>query len=410
LSIVVEEKTMASNQNRILTTHVGSLVRPPKLVAFLEKSEAGRPYDHAGHAACLQESIAEVVRQQADAGVDIVSDGEFGKSGSWSWYIEQRISGFTERPATPEEAKDPLATMSMGHDFAEFPEFYAEYFPTQGFRIRTTNTVAVCNGPIRYIGQALVQRDIANLKAAVAKVKVEDAFLPLVAPASAFPIYRNEYYKDDESLLFALAEALREEYKAVLDAGLRVQIDDAFLPWTYERIVPPMTLAQYRKWAELRIDALNHALEGLPQDRIRYHICWGSWNAPHTHDVPLKDIIDLLLKLRVGGYQFEAANVRHEHEWKVWQNVKVPEGRVLIPGVISHATNVVEHPELVADRLVCFANIVGRENVMAGTDCGFAQGPFTRRVHPTIQWAKLRAQAEGARIATGRLWGRTSAA
>jgi 5-methyltetrahydropteroyltriglutamate--homocysteine methyltransferase len=350
-----------------------------------------------------------VVRQQVEAGVDIVSDGEFGKWGNWAWYIQQRISGFTTRPATLEEARDPLATMSMGRDFAEFPEFYAEYFPTQGFRVRTNNTVAVCSGPIRYTGQAQIQRDITNLKAAVAKVKVEDAFLPLVAPASAFPFYVNEYYKDHQSLLFALAEALREEYKTVLDAGLRIQIDDAFLPWTYERMVPPSTLAEYREWAELRIDALNHALEGLPLERIRYHICWGSWNAPHTHDVPLKDIIDLLFKLRVGGFQFEAANVRHEHEWKVWQSVKVPAGRVLIPGVISHATNVVEHPELVADRLVRFANIVGRENVMAGTDCGFAQGPFTRRVHPSIQWAKLRAQAEGARIATARLWGQKSA-
>jgi 5-methyltetrahydropteroyltriglutamate--homocysteine methyltransferase len=402
---------MASNQSRILTTHVGSLVRPPKLVAFLKEIEADRPYDQAAHAACLQESIAEVVRQQAEAGVDIVSDGEFGKTDNWAWYIHQRISGFTQRPATEDELKDPLMASSMGQDFKDFAEFYAEYFPTQNLKPRAANVTTVCTGPIRYVGQAYIQRDIENLKAAVAKVRVEDAFLPLVAPASAFPFFKNEYYKDEEALLFALADALREEYKAVLDAGLRIQIDDAFLPYTYERIVPPLTLAQYRKWAELRIDALNHALEGLPQERIRYHICWGSWNAPHTHDVPLKDIIDLLLKLRVGGYQFEAANVRHEHEWKVWQSVKVPEGRVLIPGVISHATNVVEHPELVADRLVCFANIVGRENVMAGTDCGFAQGPFVRRVHPTIQWAKLRAQAEGAKIATERLWGsRQSAA
>jgi 5-methyltetrahydropteroyltriglutamate--homocysteine methyltransferase len=396
---------MASNQSRILTTHVGSLVRPPKLVAFLKEIEADRPYDQAAHAACLQESIAEVVRQQAEAGVDIVSDGEFGKTDNWAWYIHQRISGFTQWPATEDELKDPLMASSMGQDFKDFAEFYAEYFPTQNLKPRAANVTTVCTGPIRYIGHAHIQRDIENLRAAVAKVKVVDAFLPLVAPASAFPFFKNEYYKDEETLLFALADALREEYKAVLDAGLRIQIDDAFLPYTYERIVPPLTLAQYRKWAELRIDALNHALEGLPQERIRYHICWGSWNAPHTHDVPLKDIIDLLLKLRVGGYQFEAANVRHEHEWKVWQNVKVPEGRVLIPGVISHATNVVEHPELVADRLVCFANIVGRENVMAGTDCGFAQGPFTRRVHPTIQWAKLRAQAEGAKIATEKLWG-----
>ena len=401
---------MATHQHRILTTHVGSLVRPPKLVPFLEEIEERRPYDESAHAACLTESIAEVVRQQAEAGVDIVSDGEFAKTGNWAWYIHQRISGFTERPATPEELKDPLATMSMGRDFAAFPEFYAEYFPTQGFKVRPNTTTNVCTGPIRYIGQAQVERDIANLKAAVAKVHVEDGFLPVVAPASAFPFYRNEYYKDEESLLFALAEALREEYKAILDAGLRVQIDDAFLPWTYERIVPPLSMQQYHDWAELRIDALNHALKGLPQERIRYHICWGSWNAPHVYDVPLRDIVDVLLKLRVGGYQFEAANVRHEHEWKVWQEVKVPDDRVLIPGVISHVTNVVEHPELVADRLVRLANIVGRERVMAGSDCGFAQSPFTRRVHPTIQWAKLKAQAEGARIATARLWGQTSSA
>jgi len=396
---------MASNPNRILTTHVGSLVRPPKLVAFLEEIEAGRPYAQAAHAACLRQCIADVVRQQAEAGVDIVSDGEFGKTENWAWYVHERISGFVERPATDEEMKDPLVARSMGQDFKDFAEFYAEYFPTQNLKPHATNVTTACTGPIRYTGQALVQRDIENLKAAVARVQVVDAFLPLVAPASAFPFFKNEYYKDDATLLFALAEALREEYRAVLDAGLRIQIDDAFLPYTYERIVPPLTMAEYRKWAELRIDALNHALEGLPQERIRYHICWGSWNGPHTHDVPLKDIVDLLLKLRVGGYQFEAANVRHEHEWKVWQSVKIPPGRVLIPGVISHATNVVEHPELVADRLACYANIVGRENVMAGTDCGFAQGPFTRRVHPTIQWAKLRAQAEGAKIATERLWG-----
>lgn len=395
--------------NRILTTHVGSLVRPPRLVEFLKKMEADEPYDRSAYDQCLRESIEEVVRLQAEAGVDIVSDGEFAKNENWAWYIHKRISGFTELPATPEDLADPLRTLSFGRDMAEFPEFYAEYFPTQGFKVRPASTVMVCTGPIRNIGQAQVQSDIANFKAALSKVKVEDGFLPMVAPASAFPIYRNEYYKDDESLMFALAEALREDYKAAVDAGLRVQIDDAFLPWTYERIVPPLTLAQYHDWAELRVNALNHAIQGLPQERLRYHICWGSWNAPHIFDVPLENIIDLLLKLRVGGYQFEAANVRHEHEWRVWQNVRIPDDRVLIPGVISHVTNVVEHPQLVADRLLRFASIVGRERVMAGSDCGFAQGPFTRRVHPTIQWAKLRAQAEGARIATARLWGQASA-
>jgi 5-methyltetrahydropteroyltriglutamate--homocysteine methyltransferase len=400
---------VTTNQNRILTTHVGSLVRPPKLAEFLTEIENGRPYDKGAHAECLRQSVAEVVRQQAEAGVDIVSDGEFGKTDNWAFYFRQRVTGLTTRPGTAEELADPLINGGMGHDFRAFPEFYAEYFPTQNLKPRPAGQIFVCNGPIRYIGQELVQRDIANLKAALARVKVEDGFLPLVAPASAFPFGKNEYYKDEESMLAALAEALREEYKTVLDAGLRIQIDDAFLPYTYERMVPPMTMAEYRKWAELRVAALNRALEGLPQERIRYHICWGSWNAPHVHDVPLKDIVDLLLRLRVGGYQFEAANPRHEHEWKVWRSVKLPPGRVLIPGVISHATNVVEHPELVADRLINFANIVGRENVMAGTDCGFAQGPFTRRVHPSIQWAKLRAQAEGARLATERLWGKKSA-
>jgi 5-methyltetrahydropteroyltriglutamate--homocysteine methyltransferase len=397
--------------NRILTTHVGSLVRPPKLVTFLEKIESDQPYDHAAHEQCLKESIEDVVRQQAEAGVDIVSDGEFAKTQNWAFYIRKRIAGFTERPATAEQIKDPLMTLGrFGNDMEAFPEFYAEYFPTQGLRVPAVPLVEVCTGPIRYVGQTQVLRDIANLKAAVAKVKVEDAFLPVVAPASAFPMFKNEYYKDDTELLFALADALREEYKTILDSGLRIQIDDAFLPWTYERIVPPLTMEQYHAWAEVRIDALNHALEGLPQERIRYHICWGSWNAPHIFDVPLRNIVDLLLKLNVGGYQFEAANVRHEHEWKVWQEVKIPSDRILIPGVISHVTNVVEHPELVADRLMRYAGIVGRERVMAGSDCGFAQGPFTRRVHPTIQWAKLRAQAEGASLATERLWGKTSAA
>jgi 5-methyltetrahydropteroyltriglutamate--homocysteine methyltransferase len=291
----------------------------------LKKIEEGEPYDAQAHEACLRDSIAEVVRQQAEAGVDIVSDGEFAKTGNWAWYIHKRISGFTERPATPDELANPLATMRLGRDMAEFPEFYAEYFPTQGFKVRPATTVTVCTGPIRYIGQAQVARDIANLKAALEQVQVADGFLPVVAPASAFPIYRNEYYKDDESLLFALSEALREEYNAIIDSGLRLQIDDAFLPWTYERIVPPMTMAQYHDWAELRIDALNHALEGLPTERVRYHICWGSWNAPHMSDVPLENIIDLLLKLRVGGYQFEAGNVRHEHEWRAWQKVKIPD-------------------------------------------------------------------------------------
>ena len=338
--------------------------------------------------------------------MDIVSDGEFGKNSSWSWYIARRISGITQRPATSEEINDPLLALGAWRDLAAFPEFYREYFPVQNLRAPSTPSLSVCQGPIRYTGHDLIRRDIENLKAAVANVNVQGAFLPVVAPFSAFPTLKNEYYSSERDLLIGLAEALREEYRAIIDAGLTLQIDDAFLPFMYERLVPPMTLSQYRVWAEMRVDALNHALEGIPEDRTRYHVCWGSWNGPHTFDVPLKDIVDLILKVRVGAYLFEAANPRHEHEWKVWRDVKLPTNRRLVPGVISHATNVVEHPGLVAERLVRIAKIVGRERVMGGTDCGFAQGPFIRRVHPTIQWAKLKALAEGAQLAPAELWGR----
>ena len=259
-----------------------------------------------------------------------------------------------------------------------------------------------------------LQRDIANLKAAVAKAKAKhpslEAFLPVVAPASALPGAKNEHYPDERSFLFALADALHEEYQAIVDAGLYVQVDDAFLPYMYERLVPPRTLAEYKAWAQMRIDALNHALRGIPEERSRYHICWGSWNGPHAFDVPLKDIVDLLLQVNVGHYSVEQANPRHEHEWVVWQNVKLPAGRKLIPGVISHATNIVEHPELVAQRLVRLSKIVGRDNVLGGTDCGFAQSPFAKRVHESIMWAKLRSLAEGAKIASAELWGKRSAA
>ena len=248
-----------------------------------------------------------------------------------------------------------------GRDLQLFPDFYAEYFPTQKLPKRGT---AVCVGPIAYKGQAAVQKDIAIFKAALKGAAVTDAFLPVVAPASAVPRSKNEYYKDDEEFLFKLAEALREEYKAIVDAGLIVQIDDAFLPYMYDVAFAADQMAQYRKWAAVRIDALNHAIAGLPEDRIRYHICWGSFNTPHVTDVPLKDIVDLVLKVKAGGYCIEMANPRHEHEWRVWESIKLPAGRKLIPGVISHVTNVVEHPELVAERLTRLAKLVGRENVI----------------------------------------------
>jgi 5-methyltetrahydropteroyltriglutamate--homocysteine methyltransferase len=403
---------MPQNADRILTTHVGSLIRPDKLIAFWRAIEDGKPYDEAAFEACLTESIAEVVRQQADAGIDIVSDGEFSKGVNWAFYIFKRLSGITIRPATPEESKDPMASMRGGRDVSAFPEFYAEYDAASGLGKRLGNRIVV-NAPLTYSTQQ-VSRDIANLKAGVAKAKDKypslAGFLPVVAPASALPGAKLEHYKDEEAFLTALADALHQEYKAIVDAGLYVQVDDAFLPYMHERMVPPMSNADYRRWAQMRVDALNHALRGIPEERSRYHICWGSWNGPHAFDVPLKDIIDLVLQVRVGHYSFEAANPRHAHEWRVWETMKLRPGQVLIPGVISHATNIVEHPELVAERIVRLAKIVGRENVIGGTDCGFAQSPFARRVHPSIMWAKLKSLAEGARIATQTLWGKKAAA
>jgi 5-methyltetrahydropteroyltriglutamate--homocysteine methyltransferase len=403
---------MPQNADRILTTHVGSLIRPDKLIAFWRSIEDGNPYDEAAFEACLTESIAEVVRQQADAGIDIVSDGEFSKGVNWAFYIFKRLSGITVRAATPEESKDPMASMRGGRDVSAFPEFYAEYDAASGLGKRLGNRIVV-NGPLTYSAQQ-VSRDIANLKAGVAKAKDKypslAGFLPVVAPASALPGAKLEHYKDEKTFLTGLADALHQEYKAIVDAGLYVQVDDAFLPYMHERMVPPMSNADYRRWAQMRVDALNHALRGIPEERSRYHICWGSWNGPHAFDVPLKDIIDLVLQVRVSAYSFEAANPRHAHEWRVWETVKLRPGQVLIPGVISHATNIVEHPELVAERIVRLAKIVGRENVIGGTDCGFAQSPFARRVHPSIMWAKLKSLAEGARIATQTLWGKKAAA
>jgi 5-methyltetrahydropteroyltriglutamate--homocysteine methyltransferase len=263
---------------------------------------------------------------------------------------------------------------------------------------------SVCVGPITYTGQAALQRDIDDFKAALERAKVEEAFLPVAAPASVIPDRKNEYYASDEDCLRSIAEAMRVEYKMIVDAGFLVQLDDARAAVTYDRMVPPASFEDYRKWVAMHVEVLNHALEGIPEDRVRYHVCWGSWPGPHTTDVPLKDIVDLILKVRAGAYVIEGANPRHEHEWRVWESVKLPPGKVLIPGVISHATNVVEHPELVAERIVRLAKLVGRENVIAGTDCGFAQGPFHRRVHPSIMWAKLEALAAGARLASKELW------
>ena len=387
---------MQRSTDRILTTHVGSLIRPPELQDFLRARQKGAGFDEAAYDRCLVESVAAVVRQQADAGIDVVSDGEFGKAISWSQYVLERLSGFERRPFKP-----GVNTFQSGADRKKFAEFYAELDAREGV---ATTLDSVCVGPISYTGQAQLQRDIDNFNAALKGAKVTEAFMPVAAPASVIPDRKNEYYKTEEELLEAIANAMRAEYRMIVDAGFLVQLDDARNAVTYDRMVPPATFADYRHWLERQVEVINHAIEGLPQDRIRYHVCWGSWPGPHTTDVPLKDIVDLILKIKVGAYVIEGANPRHEHEWKVWQDAKLPEGKVLIPGVISHATNVVEHPELVAERIVRLARLVGRENMIAGTDCGFAQGPFHRRVHPSIMWAKLEALAAGARLASKELW------
>jgi 5-methyltetrahydropteroyltriglutamate--homocysteine methyltransferase len=387
---------MKRSSDRILTTHVGSLIRPTALQEFLRAKQAGKPYDEAAYGKCLRDAVGEVVRKQADVGVDVVSDGEFGKSISWSQYVLERLSGFERRPIKP--GANPFA---RGLDRERFAEFYAELDAREAV---ATTVEAVCVGPVAYTGQAELKRDIDNFKSALRDVKVEEGFLPVAAPASVIPDRKNEYYKTDEELIRAIGAAMRTEYRMIIDAGFVLQLDDARAAVTFDRMVPPASFADYRKWFALQVEVLNDALAGLPLDRIRYHVCWGSWPGPHTTDVALKDIVDLILGMKVGAFVIEGANPRHEHEWRVWENAKLPEGKVLIPGVISHATNVVEHPELVAERIVRLARLVGRENVIAGTDCGFAQGPFYRRVHPSIMWAKLGALAEGAKLASAELW------
>ena len=387
---------MKQSTDRILTTHVGSLIRPQALQDILRAKQGGQSYDHAAYENCLKQSVADVVRRQAEIGVDVVSDGEFGKAISWNQYVVERLSGFELRAIPP-----GFRPGTPGADRTRFKEFYAELDVREPM---ANAKMVACVGPVKYIGQEILRRDIDNFKAALKGVKVVEAFMPVVAPSSVLPDRKDEYYKGEEDWLSAVTAAMRTEYKTIVDAGFILQIDDARAATAFDRMVPPGTFEEYRRWLAKFVESLNHALEGIPEDRVRYHVCWGSWPGPHVSDVALKDIVDLILKVRAGAYVIESANPRHEHEWQVWKNVKLPEGKVLIPGVISHATNVVEHPELIAERITRFANLLGRENVIAGTDCGFAQGTFYRRVHPTVMWAKFEALVEGARLASKQLW------
>ncbi len=351
--------------------------------------------------------MREVAARQAEIGLDIINDGEFGKTISWADYLVERVGGMEQE--RPDQVDFTSSAALYSNDMKAFADFYAGYFSTQEMDIEKM-VGWVVKSPLRYTGHAAIRRDVADLKAALEGLDYVDAFMPSVAPGSALQARRDEHYPTEEAYLTAIAEVLREEYREIVDAGFIVQIDDAYLATTFDVVSPPTTIEEYRRWAEPRIEAINHALEGLPEDRSRLHVCWGSWNGPHANDVELKHIVDLILRVKVGGYALEMANPRHEHEWRVWETVKLPEGRKLIPGVISHATNIVEHPELVCERITRLAKLVGRDNVIASTDCGFAQTPHLQRVHPSIQWAKLEALVEGARLATRRLWGGKAAA
>ena len=381
---------MKRSENRILTTHVGSLVRPQELLRLSAEAKQGKGTQQ--YEDCLRQSVADIVQMQAKVGIDVVNDGELGKSG-WANYALGRVSGFEERP------DQMYPAVWLGRDRVRFAEFMAKEFP----RGVTGTPGHACVGPIEYRDHRSIARDVANLQLAVKSAAAEEAFFTAVAPASVGYDATNEYYSNERDYVFAIANALRQEYLAIVNAGLVLQVDDAVLANMYDALVQESP-RRYREWAELRIEALNHALRGIPEDRIRYHVCFGSWHVPHVADAALEDIVELILEVHAGAYSIEAANVRHEHEWRVWEKVKLPDGKVLIPGVVTHHTITVEHPRLVADRIVTFARLVGRENVIAGTDCGFAQSEGIQRVHPSVMWAKFESLAEGARLATKELW------
>ena len=380
---------MKRSTDRILTTHTGRLDPPKDLGEMTRARSRGENIDLDAYEARLQEGVAEIVKRQHETGIDVVSDGELGKFSSYVYY-SQRLTGLKSRPVREGE---PPGMWERTGERMEFADFY-EYL---GFR--TARERMYFDGPISFIGHEHVQRDIDLMKNALKGVPAEEAFMCVLAPGWLEHWMYNEYYKSDEEYLFAIAGAMKDEYKAIIDAGFILQLDDPGLPDTYDMIVPTPSIEDYRRFAEIRVDALNHALKGLPEDRIRYHICWGSWHGPHTHDLPLKHVVDLMLKVTAQAYSVEAANPQHEHEWKVWRETKLPEGKILIPGVVSHASNVVEHPELVSDRIVQYAGLVGKQNVIASTDCGMGG-----RVHHQIGWAKLAALSEGARMASKILW------
>jgi 5-methyltetrahydropteroyltriglutamate--homocysteine methyltransferase len=380
-------------QRRIVTTHVGSLPRPSALSAMLLARTQNKPVDAAAFAGELRTDVQAIVRQQSELGIDVVSDGEYSKI-SFQYYVTDRLGGI--------EPFKPAPGVRSTRENQAFPTFYRD-----GSHSGTQPTRYACTGPIRYIGQAQLEQDLTNLKAAVASAGRVDAFMPSVSPSSCVGLMENRYYKTEEEHLYAVAEALREEYRAIIAAGFMLQIDDPRLAMQY-MLSPGASVEEIRAWARRRVEALNHALRDLPPERIRHHTCYGINMGPRTSDIELKHLADLIVTINAGYYSFEMANPRHEHEWRVWENVKLPDGKALIPGCITHASVIVEHPELVAERIVRLAKVVGRERVVASSDCGFAStlAPNERpEVEPEIVWAKFASLVEGARLATKTLWG-----
>ena len=389
---------MRRSTDRILTTHIGSLPRPADLLELVWARQRGEAVDEAAYRARVRSAIADVVRDQVECGLDVVADGELSKP-SFLTYINERLGGFERaEPAGPATGSPWLASRE-GRAFPEFYEAQAQGLPNPAMRIAR----AVCTGPITYTGHDLLAIDLDNLRAAMDAAGAVEGFMPSISPTNAAGWNSNGYYPTDEEYLFAVAEALREEYEAIVSAGFLLQVDDPALV-SYYALNPDVTVDAAREWAEVRVEALNHALRNISPERVRFHTCYSINIGPRVHDMELKDIVDVMLKIRAGAFSFEAGNPRHEHEWRVWGSVHVPEGAVLIPGVVTHSSVLVEHPQLVADRLVRFAGVVGRENVIAGADCGFATFAGNDEIHPSIVWAKLASLAEGAELASGQLW------
>ncbi|MDE2900071.1 MAG: cobalamin-independent methionine synthase II family protein [Chloroflexota bacterium] len=394
---------MKRSDERILTTHVGALPRPQELGALVQAKTLGGDYDEAKLAEWMPRAVEDVVRQQLDAGVDIINDGEYGKT-NWTGYIGGRLGGYEHRDLAPGEASGSGTQAGIvGRDRRAFEEFYQDY-DANTMRLRRERAGDARNwqinlvnvGPVSYTGHAAIASDVGFLKAAVGARQVADVFMPSIGPDNVIPQSRYEFYPGEWEYVYAVAEAMREEYKAITDAGYILQIDAPVGKFETQ----DMTLEAFRARFARSVEALNHALEGIPEEQVRFHLCFGSWHGPHAFDLELKDVVDLVLQVNAQAYSVEAANPRHEHEWKVWRDTKLPDGKILMPGVVTHSTNTIEHPELVADRIERIANVVGRENVVASTDCGLGA-----RVHPQIAWAKLRTLSEGAHMASERLWG-----